>query len=1024
MIPSAHKLVILLCIASGCLSFAFADNPARSAAKNADARPKSDKDLKAFLKPIPAKTPAEALKAFETVGGFRMELVASEPLVASPIAAEFDENGQLYVCEMRDYPYKPKPGKKALGTIRLLRDSDGDGVFDEAHVFADDMLWAGGVVPWKGGVFVAAPPDIWYLKDTDGDFKADLRIKVFTGFGLKNQQSIMNNLKFGLDHKIYGSTSYNGGTIRAGDNDKSAGVVVTGHDFRFDPETRKFETITGTIQFGNTFDDWGNRFVCSQAQPLLHVVLPQEYLARNPYLPVPTAINDIARASVPVFRTSPIEHWRQIRSDRLAAYTHRDPKKFGVSQHVIDAAAGVTIYRGDAYPKEFYGNVFVGEAQHNLVHRRTLTPDGVTFKSERADKNTEFVRSSDNWFRPVNFINAPDGTLYVLDMSREIIESNNIPLDVAKYLDLRNGRDQGRIYRMAPPGFHSPKQPRLGAASTMELVAMLENPNGWWRDTAHRLIYERQDRSCVSALREMLAKGRLPQARVLALWSLEGLGALSDDDIETSLADASPEAREHAIRLAEPRLAASPRLLARTLSLGNDPDARVLFQLAFTLGQTKAAEAIPVLVTIAKRFASDKWIRTAVLSSAAETAEPAIVEILRDTTFAEGSDGIGLLTELAHVVGARNHSDEVSRVIAAMAAHSSSSRGLVMARLTMLGLGKGMKQSGAALPDSRSLPPGAARFVDSLVAGAKRAALKADAPTRERLQAIKLLGCLRFQSIEPTFQELLAAGQVKEVQLATLEALAEYKDAAIAPFVLAGWDGYLPAVRTRAIRLLLSRDEWTEAYLSAVESKRASVAEIEATGRAQLLASRNGSIRRAAEKLFSSSPRNSVIAEYRSVLERRGDASRGKLIYRRECSGCHHVGNEGYDVGPDLASSPSKNPDALLTNILDPNRFVDPAYLQYTIIDNSGRSYAGKIVGETATSVTLTSGKGVEETVLRANIEEMTSSGKSLMPEGFEKTVSIDEMTDLISFLTGLESVPGANAAQMVGGTRPGTVEP
>ena len=146
--------------------------------------------------------------------------------------------------------------------------------------------------------------------------------------------------------------------------------------------------------------------------------------------------------------------------------------------------------------------------------------------------NTEFVRSSDNWFRPVNFINAPDGTLYVLDMSREIIESNNIPLDVAKYLDLRNGRDQGRIYRLAPPGFHSPKPPRLGDATTAELVATLEDPNGWWRDTAHRLIHERQDKSCVPALRALFTKSADPCARVLALWSLQGLAESSDEDIE------------------------------------------------------------------------------------------------------------------------------------------------------------------------------------------------------------------------------------------------------------------------------------------------------------------------------------------------------------------------------------------------------------------------------------------------------------------------------------------------------------
>lgn len=1022
-----HKFVFSLSVMLVAV-LAIAHSPALAkeltGARNEHSDPaQTEEDLKEYLKPIPAKTPDEALKSFHTVGGFRMELVAHEPLVASPIAAEFDENGQLYVCEMRDYPYKPKPGKKPLGTIRLLRDTDGDGVFDESHIFADGMLWAGGVVPWKGGVFVAAPPDIWYLKDTDGDFKADLKIKVFTGFGLRNQQSIMNNLRFGPDHKIYGSTSYNGGTIHRGDDNKSPGVIVTGHDFRFDPETHEFETISGTIQFGNSFDDWGNRFTCSQAQPLLHVVLPQQYLARNPYLAVPTAINDIARASVPVFRISPIEHWRQIRSDRLAKFTHRDPAKFGVSQHVIDAAAGITVYRGAAYPKEFYGNVFVGEAQHNLVHRRTLIPDGVTFKSERADANTEFVRSSDNWFRPVNFINAPDGTLYVLDMSREIIESNNIPLDVAKYLDLKNGRDQGRIYRLAPPGFRSPLPPRLGHASTAELVAALENPNGWWRDTAHRLIHERQDKSCVSTLRALLANSTDPRAQVLALWSLQGLAELSDHDIELALSDRSRNVRECAIRLAESRLDASPKLLELVLSLANDSNPRICFQVAFTLGESKDARAVSVLADIAKRQASDKWIRTAVLSSVAQTADRVFIELLRDGKYAESPQGIGLLTDLAHIVGARNQAPEVSKLIVAVAEHDGSTQARSLEKSVILGLGKGLKQFGAALPDASRLPPSGANLISSLISRAESTALKRNARTSERLQSIQLIGCLEFQRAQSTLRELLDPSQPKEVQLATLDILAEYKDATIAPWIIAGWNGYLPAVRTRAIRLLLSRDEWAQAYLTAVENKQASVAEIEPTGRAQLLEHRKDSIRLTAKKLFSNSPRDSVIANYRSVLQRPGDPSRGELVYKRECSGCHHVRNMGYEVGPDLASSPSRNPEALLINILDPNRTVDPAFLQYLIVDKSGRTFSGKIVSETANSITLTSGKGIQDTVLRSNIDEIISSGKSLMPEGFEKTISKEEMADLITFLNALESSPAAKQTQLLG-TRPGTVEP
>jgi glucose/arabinose dehydrogenase len=209
------------------------------------ARP-TDAELKSFLTPEPRKTPAEALRMFETAAGFHLELVAAEPMVYDPVAAAFDEDGNLFVGEMRDYPYpgpeavhhnprfpgdsfredeydaprsgkhRPtRPGDKPLGSVRLLRDTDGDGRFDRATVFADGLLWVCGIAPWKGGVFVTAPPDIWYLKDTNGDGVADVREKVFTGFGTKNQQAMLNNLQFGLDHRIYGSTAGNGGDVRS-----------------------------------------------------------------------------------------------------------------------------------------------------------------------------------------------------------------------------------------------------------------------------------------------------------------------------------------------------------------------------------------------------------------------------------------------------------------------------------------------------------------------------------------------------------------------------------------------------------------------------------------------------------------------------------------------------------------------------------------------------------------------------------------------------------------------------------------
>ena len=237
-----------------------------------------------------------------------------------------------------------------------------------------------------GGIFVAAPPDIWYLKDTDGDHRADIRRRVFTGFGTNNQQAMVNNLKMGLDNWIYGTTAGNGGTVVRVDVVSATPVVVTGRDFRFDPVSERFEAITGTVQFGNSFDDWGNRFTCSESRPLEHIVQPDHYLARNPFLVAPKGVHNIAPGPVPIFRISPVEPWRQVRSSRRIVNNERSAGAAGASHHVIDAAAGVTIYRGGTFSSEFLGQAFVGDGQNNLVHRRKILPNGVTFQSERVDE--------------------------------------------------------------------------------------------------------------------------------------------------------------------------------------------------------------------------------------------------------------------------------------------------------------------------------------------------------------------------------------------------------------------------------------------------------------------------------------------------------------------------------------------------------------------------------------------------------------------------------------------------------------
>ncbi len=1007
-------------------------------------RAHSDAELSQFLQPQPAKSPEEALKTFETVDGFCVELVASEPMVQSPVAAAFDADGNLYVAEMRDYPYKPKPGRAPLGTVRLLRDLDGDGRFDQSHVFADGLLWAAGIAPWKGGVFVTAPPDIWYLKDTDGDGKADVRKRVYSGFGTQNQQAMVNNLNWGLDHMIYGASAGNGGTIRPAENPRSEGVSVDHCDFRFDPVAGSFEPISGNDQFGNTFDDWGNRFTCDESHPLSQPVLPRRELARNPFLIVPSTVEDIAGGAVPIFRISPIERWRQIRSSRRIALGARSALAAGASHHVVDAGAGVTIYRGSAYPAEFYGNVFIADAQNNLVHRRVLVPDGPTFQAVRGprEQSTEFLRSSDNWFRPVNFVNAPDGTLYVLDMSRAVIEAIHIPLDVVKHIDLRRGRGQGRIYRIAPPGFRYSAPAQLSQASTAELVTALCRIDGWYRDTAHRLIYERQDPMAIEPLRQLLSPANAPlaQTRVGALWSLEGLRALRDDDIGKALGDPVPQVRAHAVQLAARRLNQSPMLVARIVVLSRDADPRVRFWTALALGNSHDPCVVPALQQIARTDGANRWIRTAVLSLCAETAADLLCELWKDAVPPEASTTTGraeILAQLAQCVGAHKQPAELSRVFdqLAMGVSDGARRGL-RDRL-ILDIGRGLRRSGGTLAaESNASTPGV-HLVDDLISRVKTTALHQRAAEAVRVQAIESLSVLNPAGSLAVVTSLLEPRQPLAVQIAAVRTLSDGYSAHVAVLLLDRLAQFEPAVRAAAVHTLLTRASWTKALLLAA-SRKSAPAGINATlidpaDRSALLKHRDPEIARLARSLFGQpmpGGRSQLVAAYTPVLRLKGNPTRGATIFERECKSCHKIGDRGSALGPDLTASPSGDSAALLANILDPNASVQPTYVQYVILDQSGRTYSGIVSAETATSLTLRRGEGAQETILRSQIAEMSSTGLSLMPEGFEKTISRPDMADLVAFLRaehrGGDGADNDNdrSRPLDIGTLPGLIEP
>lgn len=972
------------------------------------------------------KEPAEALGSFRSLDGFQLDPLAVEPLTMDPVAAAYDEDGRLYVVEMSDYPHveaeNDKPwaenlGDPPVGRVRVLIDDDGDGIFDRGEIFADRISWPTGVAVWKGGVFVAATPDVWYLKDHDGDGKADERRKVLTGFRKFNIQAVMNNLQWGLDHRVYGAGSTNGGLIRDPNAPESAGVNIARRDFRFDPESGALELLSGGERFGNTFNDWGDRFICNMRNPAEHVVLPARYLARNPFLPTPRVVHDAAEAgdTIPMFRISPNEPWRELRAKRWKEVGKVMPRSELIAGGSLTSASGLTVYRGDAYPKPYHDNMFFGEVANNLIHRMTVEPDGVTFKALRADENVEFVASTDTWFRPVNFVNAPDGTLHVLDMYRETIEHPwSIPEDILAKLDLRSGQDRGRIYRLAPPNFQHRPTPKLSAATTGDLVGLLEHPNGWHRDTAHRLIFERQDKAAVEPLRRLLHESKDARGRLLALYSLDGLEALEDGDLLLGLRDESARVREHAILLTEPRLKTS-RLYDVIVTMADDPAPRVRFQLAFTLGEM-IREAFPgggmvrevmgpdvagALATIAKRDAGDVWIRTAVLSSAADPAQ-LFEELITDRPFAESAEGAALLRSLALVVGAKWRGDESGRVLVALSKRDHDDTAVEV----VLGLADGLSRNRRRFDDLPIPTPESRAWLAKLFDQAMAVAPDDSADPVRRARAVALLGGADYDRAAPALAGLLGGEQPAEVQQAAARALAGFDRPEVAETLIGSWSGYAPGLRNEVVGLLLGRRPWIVPLLDAAQNGTIAAAQIPPNRRPALLNDRDPSIRSKAEALFAAEtvgPRAEAIAKYKPALENPGDAVKGQIVFDRECSVCHKIGARGHEVGPNLAGVSRRTAEEILTNILDPNREVSPEFLEYLIAIDDGRVASGMVASETPAGVTLRGREAEEQTILRRNIVEISSTGQSLMPEGLEKTITPEEMADLIAYLLRLQ---------------------
>ena len=971
--------------------------------------------------PGPPHPPAEALSTFQLPEGFRIELAAAEPDVVDPVAMAFDARGRLYVVEMRDYPYQPE----AQGRVKRLEDRDGDGRFEHSTVFAEGLSLPNGVTAWKDGVLVTSAPDILYLADTDDDGKADERTVVLTGFAATNPQLRVNGPLYGIDNWIYVAYTRvpfpirfakefgdRGGPIRFPDSPAAKSVEARSQDIRFRPGDMLVERIAGNSQFGNAFDAWGNRFTVWNNDHIRHVVVQEEYLARNPYLANPEAMKSLS------------DHQKAAALFQITT----KPEYIHDSQHGrFTSASGISVYTGGLFPASYEHTSFTCDPVHNVVHRDILVPDGPTFTAKRAHEGREFIGSTDSWFRPVFTATGPDGAFYVVDYHRPVVEHPEYaPKEIVEHIQFEPPAQAGRIYRVVHDGAELHEKVDLQEASSETLVAALSHPNGWRRTTAQRLLVERGDRSVESALKD-LAQGDSAIARLHALWTLDGLRALSADLVHKALDDDDANIREHALRLAQEHFSRD-ELQQQALVRTADASQKVQLLAASILGGFPAQKARQAVEDLLVQNVESPWFRTAALSAVTDDADSWLAKLSRRTGFLnqESEGKRALLRGLASIAGARQQDAQLAKFVSSVR-RASGANSEWWRKAVLDGIGEGIGQGENERPHLATTQQGLLTLLDNRSEGALNALLRLDVrptpklqsvlskavstatdrstPMEERIFAARTLGLDPSGQYAVDLESLLGPANSEGLQVAAVRALSAVQAPEATDTLLQDWRSHTGPVRNAILSELVGHAEGMSALLDAVANETVQPWSLSRGRRRQFLRHEDAAIRTRAEDLFGESApneRQAVYEEYRPALALEGNPKNGKEVFAGVCADCHKVGGIGSEVGPDLLSVVIRNKETLMTDVLMPNESIEAGYEEYLLETDDGQSVTGVIAAETPETVTLRRTKGEQDTIRRSNIKSLRSLSVSPMPEDLEQSISVQGMADLLAYLKSL----------------------
>lgn len=931
----------------------------------------------------------QTLATIEVAPGYKVELAACEPAVIDPVAIRFDEKGRMWVAEMRDYPLGPEPGKPGMSTIRMVEDRNNDGRFETSTLFADNLLFVTGLQPWKEGLIVTVSGKLLYLKDTDADGKADLQETWFEGFSETNSQLRANHPTLAPDGYVYVAGGLRGGMIvdRRPSAASQEPINISGMDFRFDPHGGKAEAVTGAGQFGLTFDDFGNRFVCSNRNPCQQVLFENADLRRVPNFAVPAVMQDVAKSG---------EQSRIYATSKAWTTSNLHAGQF-------TAACGVMIYR-DQRLANMQGDVLTCDPTGNLVHLEIIDKRGAMFVSKPAYENSEFLRSSDDWFRPVSLQVGPDGALYVVDMCRAVIEHPEwVPDELKKRPDERYGDQHGRIWRIVPTK-DAEYRPFEALSSP---ISGLVSPSIWQRELATRLLLEKplaiED---ATALQELLADTTQPVAgRHLAVRILNARGQLKEATLVKLLADKQAPMRQLALRIFSsiPAEKRSDELVAAAVKQLDDESLSVTFAAAIALAdmpKQRIAEKISLLTMqrLAVAAKDDLFSKTAVQMLASGDPEAwlkATTSLFADSS---GATSPELVRAIAVQVGSKSAAESLRMQLALLLEGKGSQQ--LLAEAALVGLGQGLARQGKTLADIAGSDAALTKSLQAKRDEAFLFARQADADSTARNLAIELVGVLPDAAkalISIAQQE--APLPVRQRAIATLA-----RQADLEPWkeLLSTFSSQSPPLRQSILDGVLSNASRTGLLLDLMQAGQIKPTELDVTQQNRLLATSDAEMKKRATAILGSSigeDRKKALADYQPVLAMMGDARKGQAVFAKNCSACHKIGSVGVNVAPDISDSRTKTHAQLLGDILQPNRAIDANYIAYTLVTTDGITASGILTTETSTSVTLKMQNEKVMTVPRSEIEILKSTGVSLMPEGLERNIPPAEMADLIAFI-------------------------